>query len=1218
MNIVTLRRTLLRWEVKKVYILLSLITLGLLTQKIQAAPTISNFDNVSFVEDAGAVAIAPNVTFANGTNYAEGYLEFELDNTQTTEQLTIKSHSNVNALGQVSLSGDSVYIGQGNSRKLVGKIDSTHNGQNGNKLRINFDASFKNGKFELNSLAGWKVQNSYYYVSGDTGTGISATASIISASTAGAPATSGQYVAKLYLTGSVTTNCGTAHGPVIESSEFAAQQGSEVAVDWRAQMGADDYDVYAYLLDKNTGAKHQLFYQRGAAKAWSTSKFTVPVTSSRFAFQFIGGTFDRTCGRAVGATLYIDNARQVIVGGLPDIDIQAIARAVTLNNTSNDPSISVGTRDTVGVTIRAKSLDGQIGSQNTTLTIIPKGDAPELEVGANATLSTQAIAPQLTLTDTDDTKISSALVKPKTIHVTDKLAIKGASQSTSGQTITYSGGSIPSNVSVTFDTVTKALTLQGLLDISVYQTILRLITLETNYPKQINFTVDDGNSDGTGIKQATDSLSILGIDYGDAWSNYATTQAQNGARHNVTPDSLFLGDERSIEINAKVDAQANADLADDGVYLSSAVPKNLLQDKTLTAGTPFHFKVKVSNDTQYKGKLSAWIDWNRDGDFSDTIGGVSEKVANDITDTNQDGFIEFTIKPPVTGLSEGATIARFRLSQDSSLQPTGLASDGEVEDYKVELLGKIDYGDAPQAYGDASHIITTPSVLYLGSVPDLDPHSLNTHQGFVDGLGDDQQNDDEDGLVNLPKLTQSDSRYQTQVKVTNQGSQSAYLVAWLDFNGNQIFEAKEATQLQVVPNTINTTMTLSWHRLPKDIKAGKTYLRLRLSTDRAVLTGNLNTNKATTLATDGEVEDHIVLIEPKRFQISGKVFEDSNLNAQFDTGELGIAQVLVILRDTTNNVCKSTYTKSDGSYYFKQLEVGQYQVYQAAQASNICNISQAQNFRNHTNTTALYSNILTLQNSSLSGANFGAIPTSGTNSLTFTPNSVKNAKAGSGTFHHHKLYVPVPGSVILQLQTPNSSTWGNRLFHDKNCDGQLLGQELIMVTQAIEVTQPKQQLCLVHAASIPVTAKNQESITIKAQMALGGFSPAITLSASVVDSTLVNTSNGSTGKLELTKTVRNVTHATQQGRVNYAKPGDILEYRIEYYNSASVAIEDLKINDTIPAFTELVTGNSTCIPPQGGGLTCLSTVESNHMQWRFSGVLVAGAKGIVTYQVRVQ
>lgn len=1217
MKINTQGMTTLRFNIDALAVLMWLIVFTLLTPVVYAAPTISNFNNITFTEDGGAIAVAPNISFANGTNYSEGYLEFELDNTQTTEQLMIQSYSDVNALGQVSVSGDGVYIGEGSKRKLVGKVDSIHNGQNGNKLRINFDAAFKNGKFELNSLEGWTVHNSYYALPGDTGSRITAQASIVTASSAGAPATSGQRVAKLYLSGSVTGRCGTAHGPVIESSEFAAQQGSEVAVDWRAQNGADDYDVYAYLLDKSTGAKHQLFYQRGASKAWSTTKFTVPTTSSRFAFQFIGGTYDRTCGYAVGATLYVDNARQVIVGGLPDSSIQAIARAVTLNNTNDDPSIALGTRDSVGVTIRAKSLDGQIGSQSAVLTIVPTGDAPNVEVGSDITLSAQAIASQLTLTDSDDTKISSALIKPQTTHVTDKLLIQGASQSTSGQIITYSGGSIPSNVNVTFDKVTKSLMLQGLSDISVYQNILRLIALETDYPKQINFTVFDGNSDGTGIKQTTDSLNVSGVDYGDAWSGYVTAKSQNGPRHNVTMHSLFLGNERSIEIDAKLDAQANADLADDGVYLNDANTGNLLQGKTLTAGTTFTFKVKTNQDSTYQGKLSAWIDWNRDGDFADTIDGVSEQIAQDIVDSNQDNLIEFTVKPPVTGLSEGQTIARFRFSQDANLQPIGLASDGEVEDYKVELLGKIDYGDAPQAYGDASHIITTPSVLYLGNAPDLDPHSLNTQQGFIDGLGDDHNGDDEDGLITLPKLTQSASRYQAQVKVSNQGSEPAYLVAWLDFNGNHIFEAKEATQLQVLSNTINSIMTLSWDRVPNDIKAGKTYLRLRLSTDKTVLTGDLNTSKANTLASDGEVEDHTVLIEKKYYQITGSVFEDSNLNTQLDVNELGINNVKMVLHDIDNQSCTSVYTRADGSYHFKQLDAGKYQVYQTSQASNGCGISQAKDIKNHTATTAKHSSVLTIQNSSLSNINFGAIPTSGAKSLAFTPDSSNTAKAGSGTFYHHQLYVPVAGSVELQLKVPVPA-WGNRLFHDKNCDGKLLGEELTTVNQAISIHQAKQSLCIVHAVSIPLTAQNQESVVISAKMILGQAANPIVLYSDVIDTTLVTPITTSTGRLELTKTVRNITQGKQKTVLSHARPGDVLEYSIEYFNSAVKPIESLSINDTVPEFTELVAGSATCIPPTVGSLVCLSPLESDHMQWRFSGMLVAGAKGIVTYQVRVQ
>ena len=56
----------------------------------------------------------------------------------------------------VSVVGSTLYLGSGSGSNVIGSIDSTNNGENGNNLQINFlSDSFTNASFETGDLTGW-------------------------------------------------------------------------------------------------------------------------------------------------------------------------------------------------------------------------------------------------------------------------------------------------------------------------------------------------------------------------------------------------------------------------------------------------------------------------------------------------------------------------------------------------------------------------------------------------------------------------------------------------------------------------------------------------------------------------------------------------------------------------------------------------------------------------------------------------------------------------------------------------------------------------------------------------------------------------------------------------------------------------------------------------------------------------------------------------------
>ena len=112
-------------------------------------------------------------------------------------------------------------------------------------------------------------------------------------------------------TGVTVTGYGIVHGPYIISNDAAQlEAGDTVSFDWKATGGGDAYDVYAYLLNVDTGATVKLLDQSGSSGAmttsWSSVSTTVPAAGN-YKFVFVSGTFDATGGTAAGARLFVDN-----------------------------------------------------------------------------------------------------------------------------------------------------------------------------------------------------------------------------------------------------------------------------------------------------------------------------------------------------------------------------------------------------------------------------------------------------------------------------------------------------------------------------------------------------------------------------------------------------------------------------------------------------------------------------------------------------------------------------------------------------------------------------------------------------------------------------------------------------------------------------------------------------------------------------------------------
>lgn len=448
----------------------------------------------------------------------------------------------------------------------------------------------------------------------------------------------------------------------------------------------------------------------------------------------------------------------------------------------------------------------------------------------------------------------------------------------SGKTLTLdlgSGNIVPGGATVTLTVArssnSSSLTVTSSLDNSSYagSTVYTAATLGSNGTlKSQTYTIPSGGSRYIKLKASGDSVLVDGVeysqicqlppkDYGDApdtgngtgTGNYQTKSSDGGPSHTIIP-GLMLGSKVDADSGLLQNATATADDTngsddEDGLLSPPIMPTTAGQTYTLTS--------YVTNTTGSTAYLTAYIDFNRDGDFLDP----GEK-----SDTPQyvywNGYFLSSFTLP-SGLTAGTVNARLRLSQtlEETDSPVGDASSGEVEDYQLTVSAGpyYDFGDAPSTYGSARHTINNS--LYLGdNRPDAESTSQYSYNASGDGYDEDSapKQTGNQAITLFPVLKMTATSYSVNINITNTTGSIATLYGWIDFNQDGVFQTTEAKALNIANNT-NGKITLTWDSIPTNIKLGTTFIRLRLTTDSSVKTSTPSGN-----ASDGEVEDFPIAI----------------------------------------------------------------------------------------------------------------------------------------------------------------------------------------------------------------------------------------------------------------------------------------------------------------------------------------------------------------------
>ena len=185
------------------------------------------------------------------------------------------------------------------------------------------------------------------------------------------------------------------------------------------------------------------------------------------------------------------------------------------------------------------------------------------------------------------------------------------------------------------------------------------------------------------------SVELEDMDYGDAPDPFwPTLLASDGARHQIEA-GFFLGASVDVEPDGQPQGFALGDDNngiddEDGIAFTTA----------LIPGQMASVNVTLTDPTGGGGFLDAWIDFDLSGVFD-----AAEHLCGGVSCPLNGGVNTIAFNVPVGSLVGPVTFARFRLSRNGGLSPTGLSPDGEVEDYRVFIVepgeSKMHYPQLP-------------------------------------------------------------------------------------------------------------------------------------------------------------------------------------------------------------------------------------------------------------------------------------------------------------------------------------------------------------------------------------------------------------------------------------------------------------------------------------------------------------------------------------------
>ena len=390
------------------------------------------------------IDLGKSILPSGGTAFFSGsHIDLSLNdseaNNETTKLRTVAVASTTR--DRISVVGNKIFVGNGNSTDHIATIDGTLDGSNGQKLRLNIEEpSFTNGDFEsANNLEGWSLEAERAFLDGtftinqkptpidpvypnfgaggsnNVAKGITDQDTLVNEGTMSGGITTTQVNSgskAVRLTSQNlrdTSGHSVIRGPYLYSnSSVTLGTASSVSFAWRAEGGGDAYDVYAYLVDVNNPSNTiELLNETQNSSAGNTNWATRTVNINEpgtYQFVFVSGSYDYSGGHVLGAQLFID-----------DIAVTNAARKLSGSVIENIGSLLYGEVDSssnngLSLGSTANSLQNGItsgqeveilGTQGKKQINVKNGDIAELiakkinsatnETGVDATSTTQVM-----------------------------------------------------------------------------------------------------------------------------------------------------------------------------------------------------------------------------------------------------------------------------------------------------------------------------------------------------------------------------------------------------------------------------------------------------------------------------------------------------------------------------------------------------------------------------------------------------------------------------------------------------------------------------------------------------------------------------------------------------------------------------------------------------------------------------------------------------------
>ncbi len=217
-----------------------------------------------------------------------------------------------------------------------------------------------------------------------------------------------------------------------------------------------------------------------------------------------------------------------------------------------------------------------------------------------------------------------------------------------------------------------------------------------------------------------------------------------------------------------------------------------------------------------------------------------------------------------------------RYNEDGTFTSLGsytraFTADSLVTDGSESFKYPYDFGKDSANYGVAFNKYNPAGNLKLGSIINYGP--TNTL---------DNSTSDNDGVSSFPELRTSNASYSVDVAVTNTTGATAYLYAYLDFNGDGDFNDPGETSVQVaIPNGA-TSATVTWTGLVANGFVGSSEIRFRL----APTPGEAGSPAG--YASNGETEDYGITIGASTLPVelikfSGTKLADNTVQLDWST-----------------------------------------------------------------------------------------------------------------------------------------------------------------------------------------------------------------------------------------------------------------------------------------------------------------------------------------------